>query len=282
MGNAVMIRCCTAVVGVVLGLAPSAVGAAARSEVFVPCTTEGAAALNDAITEGNAHPETPWDIVLQGGCTYTVTHPYGRLNALAAVAGDIRISSRGPSPAVIARSEAAGTPDFRVLEVELGGRLTLDRITVRGGSLGNGAGIFNNFGTLTLSGSTVESNHARELGGGIATNGERASTTLHDSTVRHNSAGFGGGGLFNNGGATTLNSSRVSLNTTSGVGGGLFNNGSISVLRLDDSPVTGNRAAETAGGIFNGGRVTGSRSPVTGNLPNNCIGSPAPVAGCTD
>ncbi|GAA2651192.1 hypothetical protein GCM10010400_03090 [Streptomyces aculeolatus] len=76
---------------------------------------------------------------------------------------------------MLARSTAEGTPDFRVLEVEVGGRLALDRITVRGGSLGSGAGLFNNYGTLTLNHSTVESNHAREFGGGIATNGDAGS-----------------------------------------------------------------------------------------------------------
>ena len=64
------------------------------------------------------------------------------------------------------------------------------------------------------------------------------------------------------------------------MGGGILNNGRLSVLHLHDTPVTGNRAAETAGGIFNGGRVTAAGSPVTGNLPNDCAGSPAPVPGC--
>lgn len=277
-----MTRCCAVAAGVVLGLAPYAVAAdAAPRGVFVPCGPDRARLLNDAVAEGNARPGVPWEIVLPSGCTYTVARPYGRMNALAAVAGNIRIRSHGPAGAVIARSTAEGTPDFRVLEVEMGGRLTLDRITVRGGSLGSGAGLFNNYGTLTLNHSTVESNHAREFGGGIATNGERAATVLNDTTVRRNSAFFGGGGLFSNAGTTTLSGGSVASNrATGGVGGGILNNGRLSVLHLHDAPVTGNRAAETAGGIFNGGRVTAAGSPVTGNLPNDCAGSPAPVPGC--
>ncbi|MFD3519113.1 hypothetical protein [Streptomyces sp. NPDC058653] len=262
---------------------PSVVCADARAGVVVPCVKDRDRLLNDAITAGNDRPGTRWEIALQPGCAYTVTRPYGRINALAAVAGDIRISSRGPSAAVIARSTARGTADFRVLEVEMGGRLTLDRITVRGGSFGSGGGIFNNFGTLTLHGSTVESNRAREFGGGIATNGERAVTRLTGTTVRGNSAGFGGGGLFGNGGTTTLTGSGVVSNrATGGVGGGIFNNGRLSALHLTDTAVTGNQAAETAGGILNGGTVTTLRSPVTGNLPNNCAGSSPAVPGCAD
>ena len=75
---------------------------------------------------------------------------------------------------------------------------------------------------------------------------------LNDTAVRRNSAVFGGGGLFSNAGTATL------------TGGGFVSH----------------RAAETAGGIFNGGRVTAAGSPVTGNLPNDCAGSPAPVPGC--
>ncbi|WP_407560089.1 hypothetical protein [Streptomyces sp. 184] len=101
------------------------------------------------------------------------------------------------------------------------------------------------------------------------------------STPRHPAAAFGGGGLFTNAGTVTLSTSRVVTNrATGGVGGGILNNGSLSALHLHDTPVTGNRAAETAGGILNGGRVTATRSPVTGNLPNNCAGSPSPVPGC--
>ncbi|MGW1974394.1 hypothetical protein [Streptomyces sp. NPDC001889] len=282
MGYVLRIGCWAAAAGTVLVLAPPATGVGARGEVVVPCAGDRDRLLNDAVTAGNTHPGTRWEIVLEPGCVYTVTEPYGRMNALTAVAGDIRISSRGPSPAVIARSTADGTPDFRILEVEMGGRLTLDRITVRGGSFGSGGGIFNNFGTLTLSGSTVESNHAREFGGAIATNGERATTTLDDTAVRDNSAGFGGGGLFNNAGTTVLTGSRVTSNRAAGgVGGGILNHGHLSRLRLNDTAVTGNQAAETAGGILNGGTAVTSRSPVTDNLPNNCTGSTAPVPGCT-
>ncbi|MFE7559593.1 hypothetical protein [Kitasatospora sp. NPDC057500] len=283
MGCMRWIQCGAVAAGAVLGPVPPAVGTDVRPGAVVPCVQDRDRLLNEAVTAGNNHPATPWEIVLQPGCTYTFARPYGRMNALTAVAGDIRIRSRGPSAAVIARGTADGTPDFRVLEVEMGGRLTLERITVRGGSFGSGGGIFNNFATLALTSSTVESNHAREFGGGITTNGERAVTTLTDTTVRDNTAGVGGGGLFGNAGTTTLTGSRVVANrTTGGVGGGILNNGRLSELHLADTAVTGNEAAETAGGILNGGTVTTSHSPVTGNLPNNCTGSTAPVPGCTD
>ncbi|MGW1280008.1 hypothetical protein ACWD4V_24065 [Streptomyces tsukubensis] len=269
--------------GSVLALATAPPAAASRSatEVFVPCGPDRSRVLNESIAAGNEHPDVRWDIALEGGCTYTITHPYGGVNGLTAVVGSIRITTRGTPDAVIARDEAAGTAAFRVLEVEMGGRLVLDRITVRGGSAGTGAGIFNNFGTLTLLDSTLEGNHAREIGGALATNGERATTTLRNSTISDNSAVFAAGGIFNNGGTTTLDAGLVTRNTaTAGVGGGILNHGHLSTLRLNDSTVTGNRAAGTAGGVFNEGNIALSRSLISRNLPNDCTGSPVQVPGC--
>lgn len=231
----------------------------------------------------NDDPDTRREITLQGGCTYGITKPFDRVNGLTAVTGRVRISSRGPADAVIARGGAARTTSFRVLEVEVGGHLELDQITVRGGgSVGSGAGVFNNFGTLVLHHSTVASNHAAESGGGLFTNGESATTTLNDTTLRGNSARYGGGGLFNNGGSVTVKSSRITANRVpDGVGGGVLSNGRISRLALYDTVVTGNRAAETAGGVFNAGRVKAAYTRITRNRPNDCAGSPVPVPGCT-
>lgn len=288
------VRWCAVVAGMPLALGlpaadASAQGASASARsgsvaVSVPCSPGRTAALNRAIEAANDHPRKRWNISLQAGCTYTVTEPYGGVNGLTAVTGDVRISSRGASRATIARSAAAGTARFRVLEVEMGGRLVLDRVTVRGGaSPGSGAGIFNNFGTLTLDDSALVGNDAADFGGGLTNNGQGATSTLNDSVIRDGSAVFGGGAVFNNGGSVRLNASRVTSNdVTEGIAGGIFNNGHLSRLTLDRSTVTGNQARQTAGGILNGGSVTSRNSRIARNLPNNCAGSTAPVPGCAD
>ncbi|MFJ6659803.1 hypothetical protein ACIQNG_26125 [Streptomyces sp. NPDC091377] len=272
-----------AVTAIALFLALLPTGARAQeTTVRIDCTPGRTTELNRAIEAANDDPGTRWDISLQGGCTYLVTRPFGQVNGLTAVTGEVRIGSRGPSDAVIARSQTPGTAGFRVLEVEAGGRLTLDRITVRGGGrVGSGGGVFNNFGTLVLNYSTLASNHALESGGGLFTNGESATTTLNHSTVRDGSAGFAGGGLFNNGGTVILESSRIDSNrVTDGVGAGVLNNRGASRLTLSGSTITGNEASETAGGVFNLATVDSTRTLITHNRPNDCAGSPVPVPDC--
>ncbi|MEE1738703.1 hypothetical protein [Streptomyces sp. BE147] len=276
---------CAVVAAVLTGLAGPGPAAYAqdRAAVSVPCVPDRAARLNEAVRTANAQPAVSWTVTLQAGCAYTLTRPFGGVNGLEPVTGHLRITSDGPDRAVIARSHDAGTPDFRVMEVETGGRLVLDRITLGNGSVGSGAGIFNNFGTLTLNHSALTGNRAKEFGGGLFNNGERAVTTLNHSTVGDGSSLFGGGGAFNNGGRLHLTDSAVTGNhAVEGVGGGILNNGGLSRLRLNRTTVSANEAGQTAGGLLNSGSLTTYRSPITHNLPNNCTGSTTPVPGCAD
>ena len=76
----------------------------------------------------------------------------------------------------IERSTATGTPDFRLLDVANGGSLTLEQLTLQGGTTiaingksgMDGGGIYN-LGTLLLNGVTVQDNVAG-LSGTISPN----------------------------------------------------------------------------------------------------------------
>ena len=153
----------------------------------------------------------------------------------------------GPSVGVtIARSTAAGTQAFRIMEVNSGVTATLENLTITGGnaaSEGTGGAIFNS-GALTLTNSTLSGNSAFD-GGGIANTG---TATLTNSTLSANSA-YDGGGIANYGTATLTNST-LSGNSSSGVeigGGGIFNSGTAT---LTNSTLSGN-SANVGGGIDN-------------------------------
>ena len=162
------------------------------------------------------------------------------------------------------------------------GRLVLvdSRVTGNGGAQGGGIG---NTGSLRLIRSIVSGNgSATETGGGGGIyNGRRGTVVLDGgSRVTDNnvsSSSGGGGGIFNGpGGTVTLKGgSRVADNSSNTRGGGILNRGS---LILRDSTVSANTATEPGGGIFNGpsGMVAlqGSSS-VTGNAPDDCVGTPA-------
>jgi CSLREA domain-containing protein len=89
--------------------------------------------------------------------------------------------------------------------------------------IGNRGGIFNNFGTLTLSGITLNNNGARDQGGGLLNNAGTATAT--NTTISANRAPQGGGGIANTGGGVVaLNNVTIVDNVVrAGDGGGISN-----------------------------------------------------------
>ena len=97
------------------------------------------------------------------------------------------------------------TDSFRIFFVGSNGDLTLNDLTVSGGSATNGGGIFNSGGTVTLNGSSISDNTA-DNGGGIFNN--VGTVVLNgDSNIHYNTASSDGGGMYSFGGTVTLNGS---------------------------------------------------------------------------
>jgi len=172
----------------------------------------------------------------------------------------------------IERSTAAGTPDFRLLEVS-GGSLTLGNLTLQGGlAQSNGIGQYNRIiytaafdgggaiysqGTLVLNGVTVQDNMAvgvtgspqlggNGAGGGIFSIG--GSVTLEGGTIVQNNEALGG----------SVNSTGISAGN--GIGGGLYAlGGTVTVTNatLANNAAVGGEGEVVWGGISGGGSVTG-------------------------
>ncbi len=154
----------------------------------------------------------------------------------------------------------SGNNTLRVFFVHFGANLTLNNLTVTGGSGFNGAGIFNQ-GSLTISNSTISGNNTPTLGGGIVTSN---SLMINNSTITNNSAGGNGGGIYIVGGTVTITDSTISGNSsTTGDGGGITNNGT---LTINNSTISGNSAAENGGGIYrNSGTINLSFVTISNN-----------------
>jgi hypothetical protein len=162
-----------------------------------------------------------------------------------------------------------GTPSF---DGTGGGILNFGTLTVTDSTLasnnaltryGYGGAIYNR-GTLTLSSSTLSSSTATNLGGGIFN--DSGTLTVSGSTLSGNTAANAGGGIYNYFGTVTVSSSTVSDNSTRFVaGGGIYNfNGTVTV---SGSTLSNNFAAAGGGGIRNyGGTVTISDSILFGNV----------------
>ena len=114
-----------------------------------------------------------------------------------------------------------------------------------------------NYGTMTVSASTVSGNTAGGTGGGIDNGG---TLTLIDSTVEGNTADAGGGGQ--NSSDLTLINSTISGNTAADRGGGLYNG---NAMTLTNSTVSRNASGRLGGGLFNTGALTLIQSLLSGN-----------------
>ncbi|SCK38860.1 hypothetical protein [Streptomyces sp. WMMB 322] len=252
----------TAAVGVGLSVAVlPAVPANATGGTHVRCND--ITALKKAINFANTHPNTG-PITLASNCTYNLTSPDNADDGLPEITGsDVTISGRNTT---IRRAPTA-TQDFRILHVLNGGRLTLNSLTIRDGSLssgGSGGGIANQQGgTLKLNRSVVRSNEAG-FGGGLANLGGRLD--LSRSTVERNTASTWGGGITNDSSGTmTMKGGSLRENRSGSIGGGLENiNGTAS---MEDVSVRDN-VSTTGGGIrnVNGSTVRLKSSTVRENI----------------
>jgi hypothetical protein len=133
---------------------------------------------------------------------------------------------------------------------------SISGLTISGGkTTGNGGGLDNLGGSLTLTNCTVSSNSAGSVGGGLYTSAA-GTTTLSNCTISGNSATVGGGA--NSQGTLSLTNCTVSGNTATTAFGGLES--SSGTLTLTNTIVAGNA----------GGADLDSASPFSGT--NNLIG----------
>jgi hypothetical protein len=156
----------------------------------------------------------------------------------------------------------------RVLQVDSGVRVTLDRLTITHASIsgyGYGAGIYSQ-GALTVTDSTISSNTTYQ-GGGIYN--DHGTLTVSNSTLSGNSASFGGG-IYTAGGTVTVSNSTFSANDAYD-GGGIYN--TLGTMTVSNSTLSANSASYLCGGIYNDrGALTVNDSALVANSGGNCGG----------
>lgn len=177
--------------------------------------------------------------------------------------GSLRINGTGASLLTISGNNATG-----VISIEPQAVVTINSLTItNGNTAGNGGGISNNGGNLTLNAAAVRNNTAG-LGGGIFNN---AVLVLNNTTIADNHAGGIGGGIYNFfSGTLTATDSTVSGNIVAdGIGGGIANGG---FATLAGVTISGNSVGAMTnpdggmgGGVFTGGTLNASNSTITGN-----------------
>ena len=152
------------------------------------------------------------------------------------------------------------------------GTLSMTNVSLEGNSAGySDGGLFTQSGTTTLDQCTISGNSAVRPGGGIYIN--LGTLSLTDCTFSDNSAPQGGG-LSNVGGTVTATNCTFSDNSVpNGQGGGLYDGGTTT---LTDCTVSGNSASEGGGlATSDTGISTLSNCTVSGNSAVADGGGPA-------
>ncbi len=235
-----------------------------------PTTVDNGNALIGLIAGlGGANSNGQPDIInLEAGCTYTVTGPGSPLTITSDGGNPLTINGNGAS--------ISGGGSVRVFTVTSGADLRLNNVTIRDGR----NGVYNNGGSVNISGSTIWGNSSN-FGGGIFNNGTMA---ILNSTITGNTAGSNGGGILNTGVMTIINSTIIG-NTAGNNGGGVANTATSTVsdgivyqtnygtLTMTNSTVARN-FADAGGGLFHsvGPTLLSLRnSIVSNNFGGDCV-----------
>ncbi len=204
----------------------------------VPCSAD---ALITAITLANARGGAVLD--LAKGCTYLLT---ATIDGAGLPAITTPITLNGGKHTTITR--AAAEP-FRILTVDTGGDLTLNKLKITGGQTvdpDRGGGISVDAGAAaTISHSIITGNIAGNDGGAVDNSG---TTRISHSTLMHNSARDDGGAIYNRG-TVTVTKSQFLENTTGAFGGAIHQVSGAESLVIAESSIKGNTSGRLGGGI---------------------------------
>jgi hypothetical protein len=205
-------------------------------------------AVTGTIDLQNPLPDLSNTIAVQspGASSLTVERAAGASFSSAIITVDAG-QTASLSGLTIANGDAGGIRNY--------GTLTVSDSTVSGNSVlfRSGAGI-QNWGTLTVSGSTVSGNFST-ASGGFGSNGGGIFTsygsnlTISGSTIAGNTADYAGGILCENGATMTISGSTIAGNTATYAGGAIYNMGAATITQSTLSCST----AGGGGGIFNDG-----------------------------
>jgi hypothetical protein len=170
-----------------------------------------------------------------------------------------------------------GTNSLQVLNVNggvNGVNFTLNALTIANGSesSGEGGGLVNEGGTVSISNSTFANNSATNGGNGGGLVNDGGTVNISNSTFASNSATYGGGGLYNTSGKVSISNSTFANNSATFAGGGGLAN--FDTVNISNSTFANNSATSASGGGLanDSGTMSISNSIVANNTGGNCTG----------
>jgi hypothetical protein len=210
----------------------------------------GCNAINRVVNNNNESGADSLRGVIANVCAgSTITFAQNVRGAITLTNGELMINKsltiNGPGANLLSvrRSSAAGTPQFRIINIPDNFNVTINGLTIANGKV---SGIFNpgggilNGGRLTLTNGAVSGNSAEFGGGGITNVG---TLRISDSTISGNDGGTGGG-ISSNTGTLTLTNTTVSGNSADD-GAGIAGRD----VTITNSTIAGNSASGSGGGL---------------------------------
>lgn len=247
----------------------------------------GAKPLANAIRIANSNPSAD-TLELSEDCSYLLktvdnTDPSYGPNGLPIITSEIIINGHG---AAITRANKGGVPAFRLFQIASGAVLTLNNLSVGGGSTpGDGGAVLNQNGTLHLNSVVILASSAGGKGGGVDNDGF-GTLTVTDSTFTRNHGSNGGAvysfgplditgtylslnsaasgaGLYVDGGLVKVSNSTFGQNGATGSGGAIVDYSPL-VMTVSSSSFQENNGSG-GGAIYDGGQMVVTNSFFEGN-----------------
>jgi len=199
--------------------------------------------------------------VLEG---FTITHKSGEKGRGIYTNGNLTIKNCIVSGNTTGWDDGGGIYNYY-------GSITITGSTISGNSIGfQGGGIYNYYGSITITGSTISGNSSGYSGGGIYNC--KGNLTITTSTISDNYADIHGGGINNLNGTLTITISTIHGNSAESWGGGICNRYCSLPLTITGSTISGNSAGSNGGGIYNisntttiGGSSEEEKNTICGN-----------------
>jgi len=181
--------------------------------------------------------------VLEG---FTITHKSGEKGRGIYTNGNLTIKN------CIISSNFSGGDGAGIYNYK--GSITITGSTISGNSNDilfsvwvSGGGIYNNYGSITIIESTISNNASDWNGGGI--NNRYGSMTITGSIISDNSADSGGG-IHNQSASMTITGSTISGNSSDWIGGGIWDSIGPCSMTITGSTISDNFAHQGNGGIY--------------------------------
>ena len=198
-------------------------------------------------------PTTATIMIHVSGDTYTLnSNPiYTNFRGFGSISGGLTIRGAGAGSTIVQAESSPGTATDCVFYIHGSDEtVTLEDMTIRYGH----RGIYNQYGTLTLTNCTISGNTI-DSGGGAGIENYEGTLTMTNCTVSGNTSNSGfGGGIYNSvDGTLTMTNCTVSGNTSNSLldtGGGLYNYGTATITNCTFANNTAPNTSYGGAGLY--------------------------------